>query len=298
MAIHSVQVPIGNPNYTISLDDGQPGPGVSHNSQDLIGAHCSDFYGFGDWCGQYWGIEHRRWVEWPDGANISFNPPTVAAVMAVLRKLGDVLACGITQNNGLADRHSYENLFNGNLKVFLKPALRLDALMRVILGQRYGVNERVPPAVLKDYRQNRYMVTPGENAMLYLLPCEWLSDPALDFPRILEDTYLIHRLNHIAEQIKWYVPKLVLMFGVRKEKEMNIILKTLGQPSLGKPLKWQVDQSVPLYHQSVQLRGQTVHFCVAHRPTGEIPGGFNRYFHHVSHFLFTGALNNGQPLFA
>ena len=52
MAIHTVQVPIGNPNYTISINDGQAGPAVSHHWPDLINAHCRDFYGFGDWSGQ------------------------------------------------------------------------------------------------------------------------------------------------------------------------------------------------------------------------------------------------------
>ena len=209
-----------------------------------------------------------------------------------------MLACEIVQKNGLADRHIYENVFNSNLKVFLEPALRLDALMRVILGQGYPVSRRVPTAVVKGYRQNSYMVTPGENAMLYVQPCEWLSDPALAYPRIHDEVYLIHRLTHIAEQITRYSPKLVLMFGVSRRKEMNIILETLGKPPLEGPLKWQVNQDVPLYHRSAVVRGQAIHFCVAHRPTGEISGGFSRYFHHVSHFLFTGAQINGQPLFA
>jgi hypothetical protein len=79
---------------------------------------------------------------------------------------------------------------------------------------------------------------------------------------------------------------------------MNSLLDLMGQPPLGDPLKWQVNQNVPLYHSSVQINGQTVHFCVTHRPIKQIPGGHIRYFHHVSHFLFTGAALNGKPLFA
>jgi len=118
LATHLVDVPAHGKRYSVSIQDGPIDPQVSHSWPGLITSHCTDYYGNGNWNGQYWCIGIEPAIHDTDGNRLNIPRIIPQNQGRLLKSIGSVLTTSFLLNDGLTDGRQYQQTFNGNLSVF------------------------------------------------------------------------------------------------------------------------------------------------------------------------------------
>lgn len=246
---------------------------MSNNCMQLIKSFMKEFYGYGNYLGDYW------FIGMEEGGGNDCND--INKRLCAWDTLGQP---------ELADLYQFHYLIG--ITHFFQPPVKLQTTWSKLIRLLLSAQGKFPISQdIRDYQIRLLGRIDGETCLLELLPLpspstnQWIYAKCFDLPKLksreeYKNYCLPYRISHLRQRISHHKPKLVVFYGFNYLKHWQAIANVplIHYPSL----------SPPIY---IGCNNDTLFIVIKHPVARGVP---NTYFEQVGK-IARKLLKNGYP---